>query len=177
MKWEPLGERVLLDGYFKVVDARFRLPDGTEISRWLLRQRRPALVLCCNERGDVLLTRQYRAPFDEVEWEIPGGDVEPGEDVVAAAAREFEEETGYKPEQVEHVLTSRASPGESDAEWYICIARGTVPGQIQLAPDEQITHAWVPLEQALAMAQQKVIRHAGALIALLYASATGGIRP
>jgi 8-oxo-dGTP pyrophosphatase MutT (NUDIX family) len=177
MKWEPLGEKVLLDGYFKVVDARFRLPDGTEISRWLLRQRRPALVICLNGRNEVLLTRQYRAPFDEVEWEIPGGDVEPGESIIAAAAREFEEETGYKPEHVEHVLTSRASPGESDAEWYICVARGTVPGQLQLAADEQITHAWVPLERALAMARSGEIRHAGALIGLFYVAALGAMKP
>src|ERR1035437_2368851 len=34
---------------------------------------------------------------DEGYWSIPKGEVEPGEDLLAAAQREFEEETGLKP--------------------------------------------------------------------------------
>lgn len=34
---------------------------------------------------------------DEGFWSIPKGEVEPGEDLLAAAQREFEEETGLKP--------------------------------------------------------------------------------
>jgi predicted NUDIX family NTP pyrophosphohydrolase len=35
---------------------------------------------------------------DEGYWTIPKGEIEPGEDLLAAAIREFEEETGIKPE-------------------------------------------------------------------------------
>lgn len=77
-KWERLGERVLFDDYFQVTEARFRLPDGQEISRLLLKQRHSAMLLCFNEQDEVLLIRQYRAPFDEFQWEIPGGDIESG---------------------------------------------------------------------------------------------------
>ena len=34
---------------------------------------------------------------DEGAWSIPKGEIEPGEDLLAAAQREFEEETGLKP--------------------------------------------------------------------------------
>ncbi|WP_456828831.1 NUDIX domain-containing protein [Deinococcus sp. UYEF24] len=47
-------------------------------------------VLCLNGGGEVLMVRRA----DNGEWDIPGGQVEPGEEVQAAALRELREETG-----------------------------------------------------------------------------------
>ena len=47
-----------------------------------------------------LLLGHYGGPFfknkDEGTWTIPKGETEPGEDILAAALREFHEETGHK---------------------------------------------------------------------------------
>ncbi len=40
----------------------------------------------------------YFTRKDDGYWTIPKGEIEPGEDLLAAARREFEEETGIKPE-------------------------------------------------------------------------------
>ena len=40
----------------------------------------------------------YFTHKDDGYWTIPKGEIEPGEDLLAAALREFEEETGIKPE-------------------------------------------------------------------------------
>jgi len=161
-RWQPLGETPVLGGYWQVTEGRFRLPGGSEITRRLIHNRHPAMVLCLNDQRQVLLIRQYRAPFNEVMWELPGGDRDEGESIEEAAARECEEETGYRPLAVKHVLTSRASPGESDAEFYICIAQGVTPGRLTLGTDEQIRHYWVDLSTALDLARQGFIRHPGA---------------
>lgn len=52
-------------------------------------------------RAEVLLVHPggpFWAKKDEAAWSIPKGLVDEGEDVLAAARREFEEETGMKPE-------------------------------------------------------------------------------
>lgn len=170
-RWQPLGETEVLNGYWQVTDGRFRLPDGKAITRRLIHGRHPAMVLCLNEHQQVLLIRQYRPPFNEVMWEIPGGDMDDGESIVQAAARECEEETGFRPLNVEHVLSSRASPGESDAEFHICIAHGVAPGRRALEEDEQIRCHWVDLSTALDLARARFIRHPGALLGLLYVAA------
>lgn len=166
--WTHLSESTVLSDYWSVTVGRFQLPTGEVIHRNLIRHRRTAIIACLNDRNQVLLTRQYRAPFDEVMWELPGGDMEPGETPEQAAARECEEETGFRPTVVRHILTSRASPGESDAEHFICVGEGVTPGRSNLSKDELIHHYWVDLADAMQLVRSHMIRHPGALLALLY---------
>ena len=75
-------------------------------------------------RGDVPVTRRaIMTLLDERRWqqlgetpvrdgywqELPGGDRDEGESIEESAARECEEETGYRPLAVKHVLTMSRS--------------------------------------------------------------------
>lgn len=51
--------------------------------------------------GRVALVGQYRYTHGATQWEAPAGRIDDGEDPLAAAARECEEETGYRPARVE----------------------------------------------------------------------------
>jgi predicted NUDIX family NTP pyrophosphohydrolase len=54
----------------------------------------------CGGKAEVLLAHPggpYFVNRDEGVWTIPKGEVGPGEDLLDAARREFEEETGFKP--------------------------------------------------------------------------------
>ncbi|WP_121252838.1 NUDIX domain-containing protein [Nocardioides ferulae] len=54
-----------------------------------------ASVLLLDARGRILLQERDEHPLiDPEKWGLPGGHVEPGEDVLAAAYRELAEETG-----------------------------------------------------------------------------------
>ena len=53
-------------------------------------------VIAVTEAGLMVLVEQYRHGTDEMTMEIPGGAVDPGEAPAVAAARELEEETGYR---------------------------------------------------------------------------------
>lgn len=73
-----------------------------------------AAVILAVENGHVLLVEQYRVPLQAFCLELPAGlvgDETEGEDVATSAARELEEETGWRPAHVEIVGTFASSPG------------------------------------------------------------------
>ncbi|MCI0519347.1 MAG: NUDIX hydrolase, partial [Chloroflexi bacterium] len=51
-------------------------------------------------QGEILLTRQYRHPIQQVIYDLPAGRLNPGEAPIDGARREFEEETGYYPQSM-----------------------------------------------------------------------------
>ena len=57
-----------------------------------------------DEDGKILMVRQFRNAIDRYTLEIPAGGLEPGEDTKVCASRELEEETGYRSENVEHLI-------------------------------------------------------------------------
>jgi ADP-ribose pyrophosphatase len=73
-----------------------------------------AAVIVAIEDGHVLLVEQNRVPLGGPCLELPAGlvgDVDKGETVEVSAARELEEETGYRPGHIEIVGRFASSPG------------------------------------------------------------------
>lgn len=73
-----------------------------------------AAVILTIDDGDVILVEQYRVPIGKRCLELPAGlvgDETEGEAVEVAAARELEEETGYRPGRVETIGFFHSSPG------------------------------------------------------------------
>jgi ADP-ribose pyrophosphatase len=73
-----------------------------------------ATVILAVDDGHVLLVEQYRVPLGRLCLELPAGligDETEGEAVEAAAARELEEETGYRPAHMTDLGYYHSSPG------------------------------------------------------------------
>lgn len=73
-----------------------------------------AAVILAIDAGDVILVEQYRVPLGQRCLELPAGlvgDEEEGESAETSAARELEEETGYRPDHVEPLGYFYSSPG------------------------------------------------------------------
>lgn len=92
------------------------------------REIRAAVILAVDEHDHVLLVEQYRVPLGMPCLELPAGligDDEQfdGEDPLAAAGRELEEETGYRAAQLEDMGTFWSSPGMVSESFTLVRAR------------------------------------------------------
>lgn len=93
--WQKKSEETVFDGsYRRVVTRRYTTPDG-ERDFEIKVEPDSAVVVAATAAGEILLVREFRPGTEEWLDELPGGNVDPGEEPEAAAARELLEETGY----------------------------------------------------------------------------------
>lgn len=119
------------------------------------------MVLIAPHAGDlhVLLIERGDPPFEGC-WALPGGHVDPGEDVEAAARREAAEETGLTTGRLDLVGVYSA-PGRDPRGRYVTwafLARlDHMP--VPVAGDDARDARWVPLCRALADPQGLAFDH------------------
>lgn len=88
---------------FSTLQDRVRLPNGREATMDVVRHPASVILVPMPDSARVILVRQYRYAVDRWIWELPAGNVEPGEDPEAAARRECAEETGWTAQRVERI--------------------------------------------------------------------------
>lgn len=96
----PLASEEVLRGHFlEVRRDTARLPDGSQTTREYVVHPGAVMIIALLDDGRVVLERQYRYPVKSVMIEFPAGKLDPGEDSLACAQRELQEETGYSARQ------------------------------------------------------------------------------
>ena len=108
-----------------------------------------AAAIVAIDDGHAILVDQYRVPLGRRCLELPAGlvgDDAAGEDVLTAAARELEEETGYRPAAVRSLGDFFSSPGMNSEGFTLVHATGLERvGDGGGVPGEGITVHRVPL--------------------------------
>jgi ADP-ribose pyrophosphatase len=127
---------------------------------WVARTRGvSAAVILAVDDGHVILVEQYRVPLGRQCLELPAGlvgDEEEGEEPATAAARELEEETGYRAERVVNLGRFHASPGMSSEGFTLLRAEGlTKVGEGGGVESEDIIVHRVPLAEVPAFVERK----------------------
>ncbi|MGH8892517.1 MAG: NUDIX hydrolase, partial [Actinomycetes bacterium] len=122
--WQLLSERPRTGGWLPVTTRTYRMPDGS-VSDWDIHTIpfTTVAVLALTGDGRVVLTRQFRPGPAAVVLDLPGGIVDPGEELLDAAVRELREETGYECESVEPAGACWAF-GASTWRRHVVVARG-----------------------------------------------------
>lgn len=103
-----------------------------------------AAVLPVTDDGKILMVRQYRNALDRETLEIPAGKLdEPDEPKIECAYRELEEETGFRTEKLEYLISVNTTVAFCDEFIDIFLAKNLIPSHQHLDEDEVIeVEAW-----------------------------------
>jgi ADP-ribose pyrophosphatase len=142
------------------------LPNGATVELEVIHHPGAAAVVPVRDDGTVLLIRQYRHAVGGYIYELPAGKLDPGEDPKECAARELEEEIGFRASSLEHVVTFYTTPGFTDEVIYLYQARGLTPGRQKLDTDEVLEVVALSLEAALAKIRDGTIRDGKTIVGL-----------
>lgn len=163
------SQTVFRGAVFDVERDRLREETGQEIVREVVRSPGGAGGLPLFADGRVALVRQYRHPAGRELLEIPAGMIEPGELPQVCAEREIEQEIGFRAGRLEKLAEFFPTPGFCAERLYVYLATELTPMTQQLDHDEFVEIVYLPLSDAVAMAQQGTIEDAKTVIALLLA--------
>ncbi len=131
-------------------------------------------VVSRTPEGDFVMVRQFRQGSASVTLEIPGGIVDDGEDPAEAAARELEEETGYRPASVRKIGAVNPNPALFANTVHTYVAEGCVKvGDVHNDSAEETIVEVVPKADIHRRAASGEINHALVLAALYWLSQDG----
>ncbi len=125
-----------------------QLVDGTQAKREIVDHNGGVAIIGLTEESEVLLVRQFRAPYKEVLFEIPAGKLEKGEDPFEAAKREFQEECGCTAENFKYIGELYPTPGYCGEIIRLYYATGLEFGEQHLDEDERLDVYKVQLGEA-----------------------------
>ena len=126
IKRELKFQGTILDFYQDTMEI-----NGTHTALWdFIRHKGAAAVVPVTEDGKILMVRQYRNALDRYTLEIPAGaldaEEEPG---IVCAGRELEEETGFRCENLEWLITIRTTVAFCNERIEVYVARNLIPSK------------------------------------------------
>lgn len=137
-EWTIHGERIIDDSRRAVWSiAEVELPDGVRFEQYVYRAPKSSMALLIIDDA-VLMMRRHRFVIDRWVWELPGGYCDDGEDPATCAAREVEEETGWRPTALRPLVTFQPWVATADAEQRLFVSYGA----------EQVTETPVDINEA-----------------------------
>lgn len=178
---DPLRERMVASEVIRkgrILEFRvdeFETPDGHRSTREIAAHPGGVAIVAIDDEERVLLVRQWRHAIGRALLEIPAGTLDRDaageiEDHAGAAARELEEETGYRAATWRYLGSFYTAPGFTSELMHLYLATGlTAADADRLGPDEdeRLELQAVALSDAVAMAERGEIADAKSLVGLL----------
>ena len=111
-----------------------------------------------NEEGKLLaIRRSGTAPVGPHTWDLPGGDLEYGEDPTEGMNREIKEETGLEVVGLTPFDVEGHVNNDGSAYWVTIAYKATARGEVKLSYEHD-SYQWVTKKEFLALSSRAKLR-------------------
>lgn len=117
--------------------------------------------------GRILLVQQWRRAVGEITIELPAGGLEKGEEPLACAKRELQEETGFAAKKIRPFGGFYSAPGFCDEFLHMFLAEDLYPSPLPPDDGEMIDLMPVTINEAKHLILENRIRDAKTIAGLL----------
>lgn len=152
----------------KVREDIVSLPDGQTARREWIQHPGAVIMIPLLDDNTVVLERQFRYPLKRHFYELPAGKMEPGEDPLATAQRELQEECGYQARLWQHLTTLHPCVGYSDERIELYLARELTHVGGALEDGEFLEMLALPLDEAIGWIKTGQITDVKTIIGLFW---------
>jgi ADP-ribose pyrophosphatase len=136
---KTISKKTVFDGRILSLDVLdVELADGRTGTREIIRHGAAVAVVARRRDGRFVFIRQFRKAMERICFEVMAGNVDPSEEMEAAASRELKEETGYEPASIRFLSSIYPSVGYCTERIDIFYSDVHEPGETDFDPDEQI---------------------------------------
>lgn len=145
-----------------------QIPNG-HVATWdFIKHKGAAAVVAVRPDGKLLMVRQYRNALERETLEIPAGGLNGADEPTdLAAMRELEEETGYRTDHVELLLSIRTTVAFCNEKIDIYVANDLVPSRQHLDEDEFLDVEAYDLQDLIQMIYDCKIQDSKTVCAIL----------
>lgn len=145
-----------------------QIPNG-HVATWdFIKHKGAAAVVAVRPDGKLLMVRQYRNALERETLEIPAGGLNGADEPTdLAAMRELEEETGYRTDHVELLLSIRTTVAFCNEKIDIYVANDLVPSRQHLDEDEFLDVEAYELQDLIQMIYDCKIQDSKTICAIL----------
>lgn len=168
-KYERLNRELVYEGaIINMYRDSVKVPNGN-IAKWdFIGHKGAAAVIPIMEDGKILLVKQWRNALDRFTLELPAGGLESVEEpMIDCAARELEEETGYKSEELEFLVSLRTTVAFCNERIDVFVARNLVKTSQHLDEDENIEIGFYEMSELLEMIRKGEMQDSKTVSAIL----------
>lgn len=145
-----------------------QVPNGNIVKWDFIGHKGAAAVVPIREDGKILMVRQYRNALDRYTLEVPAGGLNGIEEPTqTAAARELEEETGYRTDELEFLITIRTTVAFCNEKIDIYVAKNLIPSHQHLDEDEFINVEAYTVEELMDMIYNCTIQDSKTICAIM----------
>jgi ADP-ribose pyrophosphatase len=153
-----------------VVREEVTLPNGRVVTLDMVRHPGAAAVAPFVSSDEVILIHQHRHAAAGRIYEVPAGKLDPGESPDTCAARELQEEAGFRAGRLVDLGWIWTTPGFTDEKIHLFAAFDLEPVPARPEDDEVIDVLRVPLSEALDMVWTGRLNDAKSALALIHAA-------